>query len=55
MAREKKDGRHINLYIEREIIESLEKYCKKVGQTKTVVIERALNQYLVEFQKDKEK
>ena len=55
MAREKKDGRHINLYIEREIIESLEKYCEKVGQTKTVAIERALKQYLAEFQKDKEK
>ena len=26
MAREKKDGRHINLYIEREIIESLKQY-----------------------------
>ena len=34
MAREKKDGRHINLYIEREIIESLEKYCERMGQTK---------------------
>lgn len=55
MAREKKDGRHINLYIEREIIESLEKYCEKVGQTKTVAIERALKQYLAEFQNDKEK
>ena len=30
MAREKKDGRHINLYIEREIIESLEKYCERM-------------------------
>lgn len=38
MAREKKDGRHINLYIEREIIESLEKYCERMGQTKTVAI-----------------
>lgn len=30
-------------------------YCEKVGQTKTVAIERALKKYLVEFQKDKEK
>ena len=50
MAREKKDGRHINLYIEREIIESLEKYCERMGQTKTVAIERALKQYLSEYQ-----
>ena len=53
MAREKKDGRHINLYIEREIIEMLEQYCEEVGQTKTVAIERALKQYLSEYQKDK--
>lgn len=50
MAREKKDGRHINLYIEREIIETLEQYCEEVGQTKTVAIERALKQYLADFQ-----
>ena len=51
MAREKKDGRHINLYIEREIIESLEKYCERMGQTKTVAIERALNRISLYFQK----
>ena len=53
MAREKKDGRHINLYIEREIIETLEQYCEEVGQTKTVAIERALKQYLAGFQEHK--
>ena len=52
MAREKKDGRHINLYIEREIIE---KYCERMGQTKTVAIERALKQYLSEYQNNQEK
>ncbi len=55
MAREKKDGRHINLYIEREIIESLEKYCERMGQTKTVAIERAFKQYLSEYQNNQEK
>lgn len=55
MAREKKDGRHINLYIECEIIESLEKYCERMGQTKTVAIERALKQYLSEYQNNQEK
>lgn len=53
MAREKKDGRHINLYIEREIIEMLEQYCDDVGQTKTIAIERALKQYLCEYHKKK--
>ena len=53
MAREKKDGRHINLYIEREIIEHLEQYCEEVGQTKTVAIERALKQYLNDYARQK--
>ena len=55
MAREKKDGRHINLYIEREIIESLEKYCERMRQTKTVSIKRALKKYLMEYQNNQEK
>ena len=46
MAREKKDGKHINLYIEKEILEKRERYCEKVGQTKTMAIERILKQYL---------
>lgn len=49
----KKDGRHINLYIEREIIEKLEQYCEEVGQTKTVAIERAIKQYLSDYQSNK--
>ena len=46
MAKAKKDGRHLNLYIERAVIEQLEKYCEEVGQTKTVAIERILTRYL---------
>ena len=46
MAKAKKDGRHLNLYIERTVIEQLEQYCEEVGQTKTVAIERILTRYL---------
>ena len=46
MEKEKKDGRHLNLYIERTVIEQLEQYCEEVGQTKTVAIERILTRYL---------
>ena len=46
MAKAKKDGRHLNLYIERTVIEKLEKYCEEVGKTKTVAIERILTRYL---------
>lgn len=33
MERPKKDGVHINYYIDREVKEMLDKYCKEVGQT----------------------
>ena len=49
MAKAKKDGRHLNLYIERAVIEQLEKYCEEVGQTKTVAIERILTRYLYNY------
>lgn len=44
MVREKKDGKHINLYIEKEILEQLERYCEKAGQIKTMAFERILKQ-----------
>lgn len=48
MGRPKKDGKSLNCYIEREIFEELEKYCEKKGQTKTIVIERALQKLFKE-------
>ena len=53
MAREKKDGRYINYYIEREIFEQLEQYCKEVGQTKTLAIERILKEFFDDYFKGK--
>lgn len=46
MPKAKKDGRHLNLYIERTVIEQLEQYCEDVGQTKTIAIERILTKHL---------
>lgn len=54
MARQKKDGRYINYYIDREIYEQLEKYCEEVGQTKTIAIERILKLFLDQYSKQKE-
>ena len=34
MAREKKDGKHINLYIEKEILEQLENIVKRLDKRK---------------------
>lgn len=48
MARPKKDGVYINYYIQKDINDKLDKYCKKVGQTNTMAIERILKQFLDE-------
>lgn len=49
MARPKKDGVHINYYIDREVKEKLDKYCEEVGQTNTLAVERILNKFLSEY------
>ena len=56
MARPKKDGVHINYYINREVKDKLDKYCQEVGQTNTLALERILNKFLDEYfaKKDRE-
>lgn len=46
MPRKKKDGRHINYYIDREIYERLEAYADEKGQQMTTAIERILKDHL---------
>lgn len=45
MPRQKKDGRHINYYIDRKIFEALEAYAQEKGQTMTAALERILSQF----------
>lgn len=45
MPRPKKDGRHINYYIERELFEKLQAYAEEKGQTGTMALERILKQF----------
>ena len=45
MPRKKKDGRHINYYIDRMIYERLEEYAEEKGQTMTTALERILKQF----------
>ena len=45
MPRKKKDGRHINYYIDRMIYERLEEYADKKGQTMTMALERILKPF----------
>ena len=45
MPRPKKDGRHINYYIDRKVFEELEAYAQEKGQTMTTALERILSQF----------
>ena len=45
MPRQKKDGRHINYYINRKAFEELEAYAQEKGQTMTTALERILSQF----------
>ena len=51
MARQKKDGRSVNFYIDRVLIEKVEKHAEERGQTLTKAVERLLEQALEEQNK----
>ena len=46
MPRPKKDGVHINYYIEKDVKGMLDAYCEEVGQTNTMAVERTLRSFL---------
>ena len=45
MARTKKDAKILNIKLDREIHEQLEKFCEESGLTKTIAVERILQHY----------
>ena len=53
MPRKKKDGRHINYYIDRMIFERLEEYADEKGQTMTMALERILKQFFNKTDEEK--
>ena len=53
MARQKKDGRSVNFYIDRTIMERVEKYAEENGQTLTKAVERLLEQALKDKSEEK--
>ena len=55
MPRQKKDGRHINYYIDRMIYERLEEYADEKGQTMTTALERILKQFFDKTDEEKRK
>ncbi len=42
----KKDGRYLNCYIDRPLLENFEALCEKLGKTKTQVLEEAMRDKL---------
>ena len=45
MSREKKDGKRINFYMDRKILDMLDQYCEEMGQTKTIATEQILQEH----------
>lgn len=54
MARPKKNGIYLNVCVEKSIYEKLEQFCGDAGQTKTVAVERALTEYLNNYNKQQQ-
>lgn len=54
MARARKNGRYLNVCIDLDIYTMLEELCAEAGQTKTIVVERALTAYLNQQKMDQE-
>ena len=46
MPRAKKDAKVLNIKLDRGIYDRLDQFCEETGMTKTVALERILNQYL---------
>ena len=46
MPREKKDGKYINTYISREVVELLDDYSKRTGVSKAFIVENAVRGYI---------
>ena len=55
MPRAKKDGQHINCYIDRTLCERLKTYADEKGQTMTMALERILKQYFEEIERAEQK
>lgn len=55
MARPKKNGTYLNVCIDSSIYKRLESVCIEAGQTKTIVVERALMQYIDNYEETQAK
>ncbi len=49
MPRQKKDAQPISIKMDKVTFDRLAEYCIRSGQSKTVAIERAINQFIDEY------
>ena len=54
MSRPKKDGVYLNIKLDRELYQRLERISEKAGQTKTLIAERALTAYMDDYEEKQE-
>ena len=54
MARQKKDGKFLNCYVNKDLVERLTKYSTETGISKTFIVEKALQKYLDTVMKPEE-
>ncbi len=46
MPRQKKDGKYINIYMQRSLVEAVERYSEATMIPKTAILEKAVQEYL---------
>ncbi|MBQ6504666.1 MAG: hypothetical protein IJI57_12210 [Flexilinea sp.] len=51
MARQKKDGVHVNMYLSRQVWDQLKDYAEEKGQSLTTAVERILAEHLANEEK----
>ena len=49
MSRVKKDARFLNMKLDREIYDRLEKFCDETGMTKTMATEKIMDQFFEKY------
>lgn len=54
MSRPIKDSTPVNIKMDTQVYNLLEEYAKEAGQTKTIVIERAVKEYIEKHKKSNE-
>ena len=53
MPKHKKDWKALNIKIQSEVYDELEKYCEETGLSKTVAVERILSKVFKEYKESK--